>query len=169
MTVWATRAERGAADHAAVRAINLAAFPTPQEADLVDALRAAGDLLASWLAVSSGGEPVGSAVLSRCQVGEAPALALAPCAVLPAFQRRGAGSAAIVAALGAARAAGEKVVVVLGHAAYYPRFGFTPAVGHGIRVSFEVPDENLMVLALDPARPLPAGTIRYAPARADLT
>ncbi|MBB5939664.1 hypothetical protein [Streptomyces zagrosensis] len=34
--IWITRVESGAADRAAIREINLAAFPTALEADLVD-------------------------------------------------------------------------------------------------------------------------------------
>lgn len=84
--------------------------------------------------------------------------------VLPAYQRRGVGSAAIRAVLDAAQGSGETLVVVLGHADYYPRFGFTRASGSGVRVSFEVPDEALMVLALDPPRAVPGGIVRYAAA-----
>ena len=61
----------------------------------------------------------------------------------------------------AAREQGENLVLVLGHAEYYPRFGFTPASGFGIRPPFEVEDKYMMALALDPARPVPTGTIRY--------
>ncbi|MEU8380496.1 N-acetyltransferase [Streptosporangium sp. NPDC048865] len=160
---WVTRAETGA-DLAAIRAVNLAAFPTPEEADLVDALRA--DPAAwipglSWIAQAPDGTVAGFALLTRCHVGDAPALALAPCAVLPEHQRRGAGSAAIRAALRAARERGENLVLVLGHAGYYPRFGFVPASGHAVRAPFDVPDEHMMALVLDPALPVPAGTIRY--------
>jgi len=163
---WITRPE-GAGDVAVIRDINLAAFPTAHEADLVEALRA--DPRAwlpglSWLAETPGGEPAGYALLTRCHVGDAPALALGPCAVVPEHQRRGAGSAAIRAALAAARELGENLVVVLGHAGYYPRFGFTPASGYGIRPPFEVEDAYMMALALDPARPVPTGVIRYAEA-----
>jgi hypothetical protein len=45
VTTWTTRPERGAPDRAAIREITLAAFPTPLEADLVDALRA----VLAWL------------------------------------------------------------------------------------------------------------------------
>ena len=55
---------------------------------------------------------MGHALLTRCHVGGTPALALAPCAVLPRVQRRGAGSAAISAGLEAARPMGEKLVLV---------------------------------------------------------
>jgi putative acetyltransferase len=165
MTIWTTRPET-AADTDAVRAINLAAFPTAAEADLVDTLRADPEVWIdglSLVAAAPDGTPTGFALLTRCRVGDGPALALAPCAVLPAAQRTGAGSAAIRAALDAARARAreENLVVVLGHPAYYPRFGFTPASGFGVHASFDVPDEAMMALALDPDRPVPRGTIRY--------
>lgn len=165
-TTWTTRPET-ADDVPAVRRILLAAFPTALEADLVDALRADPR---AWLdglstvATGPDGTPAGYALLTRCHVDGAPALALAPCAVRPSAQRTGAGSAAVRAALDAARALGENLVVVLGHPGYYPRFGFTPASRLGIRAPFEVPDEAMMALALDEARPIPAGTVRYAAA-----
>lgn len=70
--------------------------------------------------------------------------------MLPPPQGSGAGSAAIRAGLEAARAMGEKFVLVLGHADYYPRFGFKPASTFAIRPSFDVSDEAMMALALDP-------------------
>jgi putative acetyltransferase len=159
---WATRVETGA-DAGAVREITLAAFDTAEEADLVDALRAdpAWIPALSLLAVDTDGTPVGHALLTRCHIGDVPALCLAPCSVLPCVQRTGAGSAAIRAALDAARAGGERYVVVLGHPAYYPRFGFGRASGHGIHLSVEVPDDALMALSLD-GSPLPGGLVRYA-------
>nr|WP_246236563.1 N-acetyltransferase [Actinomadura chibensis] len=148
-----------------MREINLAAFPSAEEADLVEALRADPDAWIDGLSLiaesAADGTPAGYALLTRCRVGDAPALALGPCAVTPSHQRTGAGSAAIRAALGAARRMGENLVVVLGHAEYYPRFGFRRASEFGIRASFEVPDENLMALALDASKPVPSGTIRY--------
>ncbi|WEV26724.1 bifunctional class I SAM-dependent methyltransferase/N-acetyltransferase [Streptomyces sp. 71268] len=162
-TSWTTRPET-AADVDAIREINTAAFPTDLEAGIVDALRADP---AAWidglslLAEAPDGTPVAHALLTRCHVDGAPALTLGPCAVLPSAQRTGAGSAAIRAGLDAAHARGEGLVLVLGHPEYYPRFGFTPASRFGIRAPFEVPDEAMMALALDPAHPIPAGTIEY--------
>ncbi|WP_171167838.1 GNAT family N-acetyltransferase [Streptomyces sp. I05A-00742] len=160
--LWTTRPETDA-DVAAVRAIELAAFETPLEADLVDALRADPAWIPglSVVALTPDGTPVGHALLTRCHIGEEPALCLAPVAVLPAYQRTGAGTAAVRAVLEAARARGEHAVTVLGHPEYYPKFGFGRASAHGIRAPFEVPDEAMMVLGLTD-RPLPAGTIRYA-------
>ena len=161
-TAWRTRPETGA-DVLAVRQVNLAAFPSEDEADLVDALRASDAWIdgLSILAEDSEGNVVAHALLTRCHIDGAPALALAPCAVLPRVQRRGAGSATIRAALDAARTRGENLVVVVGHADYYPRFGFTPASAFDIRASFEVRDEAVMALRLDPHAETPHGTIAY--------
>ncbi|MEU0297925.1 bifunctional class I SAM-dependent methyltransferase/N-acetyltransferase [Streptomyces sp. NPDC006175] len=163
MTTWTARTET-AADVPAVRDILLAAFPTAAEADIIDALRADPKAWIdglSMVAAAPDSTPAGYALLTRCHVDGQPALALAPCAVLPSAQRAGAGSAAIRAALAAARAMGENLVLVLGHADYYPRFGFTPASRFGIRAPFEVPDEAMMAMALDDTRPVPTGTIQY--------
>jgi predicted N-acetyltransferase YhbS len=160
---WTTRPE-SAGDVAAIRDINLAAFPSRHEADLVEALRADPQAWLpgmSWLTEAPGGDLIGYALLTRCHVNDSPALALGPCAVKPGHQRRGAGSAAIRAALRAAREQRENLVVVLGHAEYYPRFGFTRASGYGIRPPFDVEDKYMMALALDPERPVPSGVIRY--------
>ncbi|MEV7232071.1 bifunctional class I SAM-dependent methyltransferase/N-acetyltransferase [Polymorphospora sp. NPDC051019] len=163
MPTWTTRPET-TEDIPAIRAINLAAFPTAMEADIIDALRADPQAWIdglSMITTAPDGTPVGYALLTRCHVDGTPALTLGPCAVLPSVQRTGAGSAAIRAALDTARAMGENLVLVLGHASYYPRFGFTPASRFGIRTPFEVPDEAMMAIALDTTRPIPAGTIQY--------
>lgn len=159
---WTARPETFA-DVDAVREIVLAAFDTPLEADLVDALRTDDAWIdgLSYVSTDTADEPAGYALLTRCHIDGVPALCLAPVAVHPDHQRTGAGGAAIRAALEAAREQGERFVTVLGHPAYYPRFGFDRASAHGIGVTFEVPDEALMALALGTA-PLPAGTIRYA-------
>ncbi|WP_215909631.1 GNAT family N-acetyltransferase [Streptacidiphilus fuscans] len=165
---WPTRAEAvDGSDAAAVRRVNLAAFPTRNEADLVDALRTDARAWlpdSSFVAEAPDGTVAGHALLTRCHVDGVPALALAPVAVLPQWQRLGAGTSVVNAALDAAREAGEQLVLVLGHPAYYARFGFVPASGYGIKPPFEVPDEAMMALALDPGRPVPAGSIRYADA-----
>ncbi|MGW0775503.1 GNAT family N-acetyltransferase [Streptomyces sp. NPDC002835] len=160
---WPTRPET-AQDIPAVHAVNAAAFPTPAEADLVDALRRDEEAWLpglSYVAEAPDGSVAAYALLTRCRIGGAPALALAPVATAPRHQRQGAGRAVVRAVLDAARVRGEGPVVVLGHPEYYPAFGFEVAAKHGIRTSFEVPEEALMVLAPDGSREVPQGTIRY--------
>jgi putative acetyltransferase len=164
---WVTRAER-ASDVPVLRALLTEAFDGPDEAALVDALRADPD---AWLpelsvvAEAAAGLVVGHALLTRCRVGAAPALALAPCAVRTDRQREGVGGAVVRAALESARSAGESAVVVLGHPSYYPRFGFTPCADAGITAPTgqDWPREAFLALSLD-AAPLPHGRVRYAPA-----
>ncbi len=161
---WQPRPE-AAEDIPAVRRVNLAAFGSADEADLVDALRqdpAAWLPGLSYVATAPDGTVAAHALLTRCRIDGIPAVALAPCAVLPEYQKRGAGGAVIRALLAAARAAGERTAVVLGHPAYYPRFGFEPAAPRfGILPPQPWPDEAFLALSLDGSTP-PRGTVRYA-------
>ena len=84
-------------------------------------------------------------------------------AVVPSAQRRGIGSALVSAGLDACRM--FDAVVVLGHAGYYPRFGFVPASRFSLRCEYDVPDDVFMVRELRPgALAGKRGTIRYHPA-----
>ncbi|MEU9699284.1 bifunctional class I SAM-dependent methyltransferase/N-acetyltransferase [Streptomyces sp. NPDC047981] len=163
---WRTRPET-ADDIRSVRDVNAAAFETPAEAELVDALRAdPGAWLPglSFVAEAPDGSVAGYALITRCHVDGVPAAALAPVAVAPRYQRQGVGEAVTRAVLDAARLRGERLVLVLGHPEYYPRFGFAPASEYGIRPSFDVPDEAMRALVLDGSGSIPSGTIQYAAA-----
>ncbi|MGI5358502.1 bifunctional class I SAM-dependent methyltransferase/N-acetyltransferase [Streptomyces sp. CA-252508] len=160
---WRTRPETGA-DLPAVRALTTAAFGREAEARLVDALREDASAWLpelSYVAEAPDGTVAAYALITRCRVGDEPAAALAPVAVAPGYQRQGAGQAVVRAVLDAARLAGERLVLVLGHPEYYPRFGFTPASRFGIRPSFDVPDDAMMALDLDGSGKVPLGTIHY--------
>ena len=89
-TTWITRPETPA-DAIAIREVNLAAFPSAEEADLVDSLRTSDAWIdgLSIVAEDSEGNVVAHALLTRCHIDDTPALALAPCAVLPRVQRTG--------------------------------------------------------------------------------
>ena len=115
------------ADVDGVRAVNEAAFPTPAEADLVDALRADGAEAVSMVAVEDG-EVIGHALFTPVQPERGPAgMAMAPMCVAPDRQNAGVGMQLVHACLDRLRADGCAWVVVLGHPRYYPRFGFLPA------------------------------------------
>ncbi|PWI42084.1 GNAT family N-acetyltransferase [Streptomyces sp. ICBB 8177] len=162
-----TRPERPA-DHEAVRAVNLSAFPSPVEADLVDALRRDACWLPglSWVAQAPDGQVAGHALLTRLRVEGAgtagDALALAPVAVSPSWQRQGYGTALVRAVLAAADATGERLVVVLGDPRYYRRFGFAPASLHGVSGPYEVPDAVFQALPLGGYDGGPRGEAVYA-------
>ena len=66
----------------------------------------------------------GSVRMSPVRAGAVGFLMLGPLAVDPSFEGRGIGTALTSAALDAARAAGEGLVILVGDAPYYARFGF---------------------------------------------
>ena len=107
-------------DAAAIRAILEAAFPTAAEAELVDELRRAGDVVFSLAAVD-GVRIVGCVVFSK-MVAPFPALALGPLAVRPERQCRGVGSLLIRDGLARCEVGGWAAVFVRGNPGYYGRF-----------------------------------------------
>src|SRR5713226_5937204 len=137
----------------AVHAVLVAAFGREAEARLVERLRASGNIVCAMVAEEKG-RVLGHVLFSRIAVesgdNEIPMLALAPLAVLPAFQRLGIGSALVSAGLARCRELGHTRVVVLGEPAYYERFGFSTATDFGIRYPGAAPHAAFMALALVP-------------------
>ena len=157
-------------DVAEIRRVNELAFGRPAEADLVEALRANGKVALSLVAVEDN-RVVGHILLSPVTTGSTnpadsgfSAVGLGPMAVLPERQRSCIGSALVLTALYGARKAGHDCVVVLGHANYYPRFGFIPASRFGLQCEYNVPDEVFMATELrDGALSEHKGLVRYQP------
>jgi putative acetyltransferase len=153
-------------DISGIRTVVQGAFGRPGEADLVDALRRAGALVLSVVATldhSIVGHVAFNPVTIHAQDSVSSALALAPVAVTPGFQRRGIGSALILWSLDECLRMGHRVVIVLGEAAYYGRFGFMPASPFGIKCPFPAPPEAFMVLELSPGISLPMPGHRSLP------
>lgn len=157
------RAERPE-DREAVHRLNQEAFGQPDEAELVDALRAAGHHVPELclVAVSGEGELIGHIFFSEARLDSGPAvLALAPMAVLPGRQRQGVGSELVRESLRRAAETDYPLVVVLGHPDYYPRFGFEPGAEHGVECPYEVPSEAWMVHRLPAYRREASGLVIY--------
>ena len=154
-------------DFATLRELQRAAFaPSEIEADIADALRAAGDHVPELCLVATDeGTIVGHVMLSTAHVEAEPVLGLGPIAVDPARQNQGIGSALMRQAIARANATGYPLIGLLGHPAYYPRFGFEPAEAtFGITTKFDAPPEAWMALALPAYEPRIRGRFRYAEA-----
>ena len=155
-------------DWPAIHHVNARAFGRDNEARLVDVLRTSAGFIAelSLVAVDAA-HVVGHILFSRIDIrtaeGVVPALAVAPVAVLPEHQRRGVGSALIRYGLEECRRLGHRIVVVVGHPSYYPRFGFSSARAQGLEAPY--PDPAFMVQELTPgALDGVRGTVEYPPA-----
>lgn len=149
-----------------MHSVNFTAFGRVDEADLVGRLRAEEAVLLSLVAELEG-RIVGHVLFTRMWIvtatGSIPAVALAPLAVLPGQQRRGIGGRLILQALDLLRAQGERIVIVLGHPDYYPRFGFSCEKARHLASPF--PPEAFMARELIPgALDGIQGTVRYAAA-----
>lgn len=143
--------EETATDIEAIREVNRRAFAQDQEGNLVDALRSNGAALLSLVAIVDG-ELVGHIMYSPATVGETTGAALGPMAVLPEFQRQSIGSRLVEAGNQKLNEAGCPFIIVVGHAEFYPRFGFTPASKHNIRCEWELPEDVFMIAMLDPLK-----------------
>jgi putative acetyltransferase len=115
-------------DREQIRKLNEAAFGRSDEAGLIDRLRVEEAVLLSLVAEVDG-QIIGHILFSRMTVeaaqGSVAAVSLAPMAVLPDHQGRQVGSQLVRHGLAQLRARGERIVIVLGHTHYYPRFGFS--------------------------------------------
>jgi putative acetyltransferase len=103
-------------------------------------------------------------MLSYASVADHRILQLAPLAVRPEHQRLGIGDALTRDALRRADERGEPLVLVLGHAAYYPRFGFERARACGIDWP-DAPDDAWMLARLSNYDPAITGTATFPATR----
>lgn len=95
--------------------------------------------------------------------GPVAAVSLAPMAVLPGHQGRQVGSRLVRRGLADLRDRGERIVIVLGHKEYYPRFGFSS--GKACNLISPFPPDAFMALELsEGALAGVHGAVRYSPA-----
>ena len=157
-------------DVGAIFDVNYQAFGQDGEARLVDALRNDGDYDRDLSLVAVCGDRIIGHILFPpiaivSETAETAARALAPLAVHQDFQCLGVGAALVREGLEECRRLGHRIVIVVGHPGYYPKFGFVAARNFGIHAPFPCPDDVFMALplcggALDGI----SGTVRYPPA-----
>lgn len=146
--------QRTSADDAEIYDVVKRAFAGMEQAsgdeqNLVGRLRKTGGYVPELeLVAEDGGRIVGHVMLTTLEIAETPQLILAPLAVAPERQNRGIGGALIKAGHSAAKKAGFGFSVLVGHPAYYPKFGYRPAALFGLRCAMEIPPECFMVCDL---------------------
>jgi len=133
-------------------------FADGDEQDLVDRLRADGDLALSLVALD-GARIIGHIAFSPVTISDGAAnwYGLGPVSVEPERQRGGIGGALIRRGLADMQEKGARGVVLLGSPDYYARFGFR----HEPQLAYPgPPPEYFQCLVLDGK--LPRGEVRYA-------
>jgi putative acetyltransferase len=159
-------------DAESIRRVHDGAFGGPIEGRIVDDLRGTEWWLpwGSLVAEDRDGRIIGHLLASRALLAMdgkdrgQPVLVIGPVGVLPGEQRRGVGAALMRAAIDAATGREEALICLLGHADYYPRFGFVPARGLGVQPPRAWPDASWMALPLAAWAPDMRGTVRFPPA-----
>lgn len=145
-------------DYKLVEAIIEAAFKTEVFSDqsehfLVARLRKSTAFIPelSLVAVLNG-EIVGHILLTKIKINNDTqsfnSLALAPVSVHPNYQKKGIGGQLIKASHQIAKELGFQSIVLLGHEDYYPRFGYEMTSKYSIKLPFEAPEVNCMILEL---------------------
>ncbi|OLP18585.1 GNAT family N-acetyltransferase [Leptolyngbya sp. 'hensonii'] len=152
-------------DYPAISEVLTTAFGRTDEARLVDLIRQSDRYLPDLALVAEReGAIVGHVLFSQVDlvgISRVPVLALAPLAVHPDYQRQGIGSTLVRVGLEAADRRQEPLVVVLGHAHFYQRCGFEPALDYGIECPFPVPEEVYRVYPLPGYLPEHRGQVIY--------
>jgi putative acetyltransferase len=122
------------ADIPAIHTLNELAFGQPLEANIVDKIRNSSGIGISVVAEEQG-RIVGHILFSPAEIegprGSIAGMGLAPMAVLPDLQRQGIGTQLVKRGVEDLSARGCSFIIVLGHADYYPRFGFERARATG--------------------------------------
>jgi putative acetyltransferase len=160
-------------DELAVAAVNNSAFGDTKNSAIVDGIRGTDRWIegGSLVAEDESGL-VGHLLLSDGDLeldggGSRRIWMVGPVAVIPDRQVQGIGSALMLAAIALATERRQPVLCLLGHAAYYPRFGFVPARSVGIEAPKPWRDANWLALPLPDWDASLRGVAHFPPAFGD--
>lgn len=140
-----------------ILSVERAAFGSDEEANLVRDLLgdASAQPIVSLIAIHQN-RVAGHILFTRAHLEpESPVSIsiLAPLAVVPDAQKQGVGSQLVEKGLQVLVKSGGDLVFVLGHPAYYPRFGFKPAGKLGFEAAYPIPGKNAEAWMVLPLRP----------------
>ncbi len=93
---------------------------------------------------------VGANAMTPIVIGSTPALLLGPLIVEPVFRSQGIGEALVTRSLEAAKAAGAKLVLLVGDEPYYVRMGFKPVPPGRVELPGPVDPARLLYSELEP-------------------
>ena len=93
---------------------------------------------------------VGANAMTPIAVGGVPTLLLGPLIVEPVFRSQGIGEVLVKRSLDASRAAGAKLVILVGDEPYYARMGFQPVPPGQITLPGPVDPARLLYCELEP-------------------
>jgi predicted N-acetyltransferase YhbS len=138
------------ADHEAVYALVKSAFTAinfyENEDGLIKRMRETTAFIPELSLVAEAGDKlIGHIMFTKITIGAHTELVLGPVAVLPEYQKQGVGGALINRGHEIAAELGYKLCMLVGHADYYPRYGYERASKYGISQPFPAPDECVMV------------------------
>ena len=179
MTVTIRPERRG--EEAAIHALNDAAFGNvDDESAIVDRLRGTDRWVDGGSLVAVDGDADGSApdaIVGHLLISEGDleletggtrrVWMVGPVAVVPARQGQGIGGQLVRAAIALGTERGQPLLILLGHADYYPRFGFEPARAIGIEAPRPWRDASWLACRLPAWDPSLRGVARFPEAFPD--
>ena len=140
------------ADYDQVYEVNLQAFNSEAEPLIVTKLRSSPNVISLVALVDS--QIVGHIIFSPIKVetgfgiNSSDVVALGPMSVSPKFQNIKIGSKLVRRGIEECKSKKYKLVVVLGHPNFYPKFGFIEAQPKGITCQWDVSSEAWMLIEL---------------------
>jgi putative acetyltransferase len=147
------RGQNRTSDLNTICTINDAAFAEHGGTKAFDQFRRERHDILSLVAIADGeliAHVLFSPVVIETPEGNVAGMGLGQLAVAPQQQRQGIGRQITEAGISELRNRGCPFIIVIGHASYYPRFGFERGSLHGVKCQWEgVPDDSFMLLFLD--------------------
>lgn len=159
-----TYVQENAAHNQQIEDINAEAFGPGRFTRAAHFIREGGphDLKLSFVALD-GDKVIASVRLTRITIGSTAAVLLGPLAVRPEFKNRGIGRHLMRMSMDAAKAAGDKLIVLVGDEPYYGPFGFKMIKPGLVIMPAPVDPRRLLACALtEDAMDHVSGIMRYA-------